>query len=182
MHYLMRSIDIFICIFILLGVISGIKKGFVIQVGLLVGLVIAFFSTKYLSDDVAYYMNRLFDIPEKVLTILSFIICFSFILLCCHIIVLSLHKVLHLVCVGWLDHLAGSILGVFKSILIVGIIFIVIDCTDKKDRLLTHELKENSLLYKPVVTITSFFFAWAEPEEWFADIEKQVKKLTTPNQ
>ncbi|MDD4636425.1 MAG: CvpA family protein [Bacteroidales bacterium] len=178
----MKSIDIIICLFILFGIISGIKKGFVIQAGLLVGLVIAFFSTRYLADNVAYYMNRLFEIPEKALTILSFIICFSMILFCCHIIVLSLHKALHVICVGWLDHLSGAILGVIKAVLVLGILFIVIDAADKKDRFITRELKENSLLYKPVVTVTSFFFVWAEPEKWFSDIEKQVKKLTTPNQ
>lgn len=178
----MKSIDFFICIFILFGIISGIKKGFVIQAGLLIGLVIAFFSTRYLSDNVAYYINRLFEIPEKALAILSFIICFSMILLCCHIIVLSIHKVLHIVCVGWLDHLSGAVLGMIKAILVLGLLLIVVDTADKKDRLITRELKENSLLYRPVVTVTSFFFVWAEPEEWFNDIEKQVKKMTTPHQ
>ena len=178
----MKSIDIIICLFLLFGIISGIKKGFVIQAGLLIGLVIAFFSTSYLSDDVAGYMNRLFDIPENALAILSFIFCFSMILLCCHIIVLSIHKVLHIVCIGWLDHIAGALLGMIKAVLVLGILFIVLDTADKKDRFITPELKENSLLYKPVVTVTSFFFVWAEPGKWFNDIEKQVKKMTTPNQ
>ena len=56
-------------------------------------------------------------------------------------------KLMHL---GIFNNLAGALLGMIKGVIIVGVLLYFISVIDLRERVLTTEAKQQSMLYQPV--------------------------------
>ncbi|HEX2975964.1 MAG TPA: CvpA family protein [Bacteroidales bacterium] len=149
----MNEIDIAIGVIIILGAVQGVFKGFILSIASLVGLILGY----YLSIRFAWYFEELLTKSSgnssMLIHILSFIICFSLVMISVHFIGRTLQRVLELTPLGCLNRIAGALFGAFKGLLIVSAIIYLIEIADRNNSIISKENKEASVMYKPMAKL-----------------------------
>ena len=120
----MNVTDVVIIVILLIGFFSGIGRGFVRGllglVALVVGIMIASGNYQRLADSVLSFMPG-----DKGPEILSFVVIFLVVVLLVGLLGRIVSRALRHVSLGWLDHLAGAILGVVVASVIVSVLLLV---------------------------------------------------------
>ena len=168
----MGIIDIIILIFIILMLILGFRKGFIISLTSLVALILGIYLAIHFSNFASELLKANFDVSATYLPILSFAITFLIILIGILLLGKLLEKLVDMVGMGFLNHLAGAVLGVIKSVLILSVIFFVITIADPNEKLITPKAKHESLLYKYIAGIVPTMMKWMGAEVKVPEILK----------
>jgi membrane protein required for colicin V production len=120
----MNVADVVIIVVLLIGLFSGIGRGFVRGlmglVALVVGIMIASGNYQRLADSVLSFVPG-----ERWPEILSFVVIFLVVVLLVGLIGRIISKALRKASLGWLDRLAGAILGVVVASVILGVILLL---------------------------------------------------------
>ena len=149
----MNQIDIAICIIAILGAIQGVFKGFILSVTSLLGLILGY----YLSIRFAWYFEDLLTKSTRshsiLIHLLSFVICFSLVVIAMYILGKTLQKALELTPLGCINRIMGALFGAFKGLLLVSAIIYVIELADRNNTLISKESKEESVMYGPIAKI-----------------------------
>ncbi len=149
----MSQIDIVIIVFAILGAIQGIFKGFILSIASLLGLILGY----YLSLRFAWYFEDLLVKPTGDHTIfihlLSFVICFTLVVIAVYFLGRALQKALELTPLGCINRIMGALFGAFKGLLFVSAIIYIVEIADKNNTLISQQNKEESVLYKPMAKL-----------------------------
>jgi membrane protein required for colicin V production len=94
----------------------------------------------------------------KYVGIIAFLITFVIIVIIVHFIGLLIDKFADKVSLGFLNSVLGLVFGVFKSALILSVIFVVLNTIDAKHHFLPREKIEDSRLYNPIADIAPAIF------------------------
>jgi membrane protein required for colicin V production len=146
----MNYIDIIILIFIVLAVIKGFAKGFIISLTSLAGLVLGIlFSIKY-AGVLAVNLESVFGNHSKFIYIAAYILCFALIVFIVHIIGKSIEKVMEIAALGFVNRIGGSLLGIVKVLFVFSAIFYLLKIIDPKSQIIKPETKQKSFFYQPL--------------------------------
>ncbi|MFA8299938.1 MAG: CvpA family protein [Hyphomicrobiales bacterium] len=171
----MNYIDIIILIPILYAAYKGSKKGLIIEVASIVGLIAgAFFAVNY-SDFTYSVIENFFDLKPQFLTILSFAITFIVVMLVLVTIGKIIERVVDIIQLGPLNKLLGVVFGILKSALIISIIFFILNNFTSERQLFSKESREGSYLYEPVISIAPMIIPYLTIEN-FKKIQDEVTK------
>jgi membrane protein required for colicin V production len=120
----MNVTDVVIIVVLLIGFFSGIGRGFVRGlmglVALVAGIMIASGNYQRLADSVLSFMPG-----ENGPEILSFVVIFLVVVLLVGLIGRIISKALKQASLGWLDRLAGAILGIVIASVVLSVILLV---------------------------------------------------------
>ncbi len=120
----MNVVDIIIGVILLIGLVFGLKRGFVRTLfglaGLFIGVVAAGASFAYAAENVLFFLpgDRA---PEIVSFIMIFMIVFGTVIFTGQLIA----KALKMASLGWLDRLAGGLLGLIMASLWTGVFLLM---------------------------------------------------------
>jgi len=156
----MEIIDIIILIFVILMLILGFRKGLIISLASLVALILGIYLAVHFSNFASDLLKANFDVSATYLPILSFAITFLIVLIGILLLGKLIEKLVDMVGMGFLNHLAGAVLGVIKSVLILSVVFFVISVADPNEKLITPKAKHESLLYKHIAEIFPTLMKW----------------------
>jgi membrane protein required for colicin V production len=119
----MNVVDLAILVILLIGVISGLARGFVRGimgfVGLILGVLIAASNYQRLAPFLSFIPGA------RGPRIVSFLILFLVVLLLVGVVARLVSKALKLASLGWLDRLAGGVLGFVAASLVAGILLLI---------------------------------------------------------
>lgn len=146
----MEIIDIIILILIGVGVIQGLMKGSIKQLAAIVGFVAGLLLARGLFATVAEYLAPALKTSITIAQILSFILIWVAVPIACSMVASVLTKALEFVNLGWLNRLAGAMLGAVKVMLLVGVGIYVLEYIDPKDEMISKTTKKASVLYTPM--------------------------------
>lgn len=142
----MNPIDIVILVLLAVGAFRGYQKGFLLEVIGILALVLGIFGALMLLQTGMEFIGQRYDISNKILPYLTFIILFVLIMIGVNLIGRLFKKLLDLTLLGTADNFAGSVIGVLKWA--VGISFIIWATTsfgfnffseeDEKSQLFAH--------------------------------------------
>jgi membrane protein required for colicin V production len=149
----MEVLDIVIVLILLFGAYRGFKKGFVYTVALSIAFVLGTIGSFELAGKCAAYLTKTFDIHSAWLPFCSCILVFAVIILLVILLARVLEKFLKTAALGWLNKLAGTLLGIFKMAFFISVIFWLLQLVEQKVPLLTESRKSKSFLYKPIAVI-----------------------------
>jgi membrane protein required for colicin V production len=149
----MNFIDILILIPVLWGFWRGFMKGVVMEVATLAAFFLGVWGGMKLSDVVAGWIHSLMDTQSPYVPLIAFAIVFVGILIGVFAIAKFIEKSLEESTLSVFNKLAGGVFGCFKFLLILSVIFFVIDAVEKSVTVIPPEIKDNSLLYRPVATV-----------------------------
>jgi membrane protein required for colicin V production len=154
----MNWIDLIIVVLLILALVSGFINGFVKEVASLAGLVLGIWGAIKFSTFTAAKLYDWFDMTGQFVGIISFMITFGIIVVIIHFIGILADKLVDAVSLGFVNRLLGIVFGVFKSVLILSVIFAVLNAIDVRRPFLPRETIDNSMFYHPISDIAPALF------------------------
>lgn len=154
----MNWIDFIIIILLVFGLARGFINGFIKELASLLALILGIWGAIKFSSFTAERLYDYFDMTGKYVGIISFLITFVIIVILVHFIGLIVDKFADKVSLGFLNSVLGLVFGVFKSALILSVIFVVLNAIDAKHHFLPREKIEGSRLYNPIADIAPAIF------------------------
>lgn len=154
----MQTIDIIIAVLLAIGLIGGLRDGAVKQVAGLAGLIGGLLIGRAFYMPVGEWLIAAFGMSAEVAHITAFILILIVVPLLFSLVGWLVSKILHVICLGWVNRLLGGAVGVLKYALFVGVIITGIEFFDKDDALISASNKEASVLYYPIHQATGIFF------------------------
>lgn len=149
----MNSLDIILAIFLIIGLIQGLRKGFFIELASLVGLILGVVGAIYFSHIVAGFLVSFTSWEEQTLNLVSFAVTFIGIVIIVSLIARILTKAADIVALGVLNKLMGSLFGLIKTAFFLSVLLLFINSIEKEMSFMDQEKKEASILYKPVASL-----------------------------
>ena len=146
----MEVIDIIIFVLIGIGVIQGLMKGSIKQLAQIVGFVAGLLLARGLFGTVAEQLAPALGTSITIAQILSFILIWVAVPIGCSLVASVLTKALDVINLGWLNRLAGAMLGAVKVMLLVGLGIYVLEYIDPKSEMISQTTKDASVLYSPM--------------------------------
>jgi len=154
----MNWIDFIIIILLVFGLARGFINGFIKELASLLALILGIWGAIKFSSFTAERLYDYFDMTGKYVGIIAFLVTFVIIVIIVHFIGLLIDKFADKVSLGFLNSVLGLVFGVFKSALILSVIFVVLNAIDAKHHFLPRETIENSRLYNPIADIAPAIF------------------------
>ena len=152
----MNWLDFIILTIVALLAINGARKGFIISLASLIALALGIYIAVNFSNYLDSVLIENLNPSRKWLPILSFTITFLVVVIVVMIIAKALEKVVDLVGMGILNHIAGGILGFIKGILFVSVLAFIISSYDPNGKLLKPKDKKESMIYGYVDRVFPF--------------------------
>ncbi len=115
-------IDIVFVLLMVMAVIKGFSKGFIVAVFSLVAFVVGLAAALKLSAVVAVYLKKNMHIDSWLLPVLSFAIVFVGVVFLIRIGAAVIKKMAGLVLLGWLDKIFGILLFVISYLMIYSVV------------------------------------------------------------
>ena len=154
----MNWIDIIIIILLVFGLARGFINGFIKELASLLALILGIWGAIKFSSFTAERLYDFFDMTGQYVGIIAFLITFVLIVIGVHFVGLVVDKFIEKISLGFLNSLLGLIFGVFKSALILSVIFTVLNAIDAKHKFLPRKQIEDSRLYSPIADIAPAIF------------------------
>jgi membrane protein required for colicin V production len=149
----MNFIDILIIIPVLWGFWRGFMKGVVMEVATLVAFFLGVWGGMKFSDLIAGYIREWFTTNSPYVPLIAFGLVFVAILIAVFALARFIDKSMEKSPLTIFNKLGGGAFGGFKFLLILSVLFFVVDAVEKSVTVVPPEIKDNSLLYRPVASI-----------------------------
>jgi membrane protein required for colicin V production len=152
----MNFIDIVLSIPICWFTYQGFRKGFVLELASLLGLILGIYASFHFAGYFSGYLTDYLNIPEKYAIVASFIGIFLVVVLILYLIAKIIGSLIDLIALGFLNKLAGCIFGFLKGIVLISLVILILDHFDRE--LISEEKKEESILYKPIASVATILW------------------------
>lgn len=149
----MGILDIIFVIPIVWLAYKGFTKGLVIELSTLAALFIGIYASLHFSHITANFLSENFNLNQKYLGILSFIITFILVVIGLNIIGKLLEKIIDLVALSFLNKSLGGFFGVLKAAVLLSFIIYFINKFDKNRFIFNQSLTSESVLFNPIEKI-----------------------------
>ena len=163
-------LDILIIVPLLLFAWNGYKKGLIIELASLAALVIGLYMAFFFSDFAAGLLNDFFDIDQKYVAVLAFILTFIAVLFLVMAVGKIVQKFVDILLLGFLNKLAGAVFGMLKGALLLSILIFVINYFDFGEYIIKKDTREKSIFYEPVESIAPALYSWLDSNNFTFDI------------
>jgi membrane protein required for colicin V production len=154
----MNWIDFIIIILLVFGLARGYINGFIKELASLLALILGIWGAIKFSSFTAERLYDYFDMTGQYVGIIAFLVTFIIIVIIIHFLGMIVDKFAETLSLGFLNSLLGLIFGVFKSALILSVIFVVLNAIDAKHHFLPGERIEQSKFYNPIADIAPAIF------------------------
>ena len=143
----MNWLDIVLAVLAVAGFIKGYSDGFIRQVVFFFALIAAIYLCSKVAVNLREYLISINVFPENSVTLLSYILAFIMI---AGIIILAgwiMHKMISVTPLSLLNHLAGALLGLIVTVLLISLTLNVMEGLDRRSAFISQEIKEDSMFY-----------------------------------
>ncbi|MDD2299555.1 MAG: CvpA family protein [Fermentimonas sp.] len=162
----MNWFDLTILIFLLLALVKGYRKGFIMQlVGLAVILLAAIFGGK-LAEIILPEINRFMDITPSFARALSFLIAFGLIAVVISLVGRLIEKFAEVVLLSFVNRLLGSVIAVGTMMVVLSIVLNLVLMLDKRENIINSEIKQESFFFKRVEAVVPAIVPYLNKEFW----------------
>ncbi|MBL4710120.1 MAG: CvpA family protein [Flavobacteriales bacterium] len=170
----MSKIDIILIIPLLWGAFMGFRKGLVLELASLVGLILGIYGAIKFSDFTAEKLTKYVDVSQDWLGLMSFLITFIIIVFVVFIFAKILDKTLKMVALGLVNRILGLVFGTLKFALILSTFLYFFENTNNKFDFVEADFAQESILWEPMQQVTAPFKTLLEEFE----VEKVKEKAT----
>lgn len=145
----MNWLDIVLVLLLASGIISGFKNGIIGEIATLAALVLGVWGAIKFSWWTSDLLIQ-WGVTSANMPIISFIVTFVLIVVVVQLLAKFLNKLLESMSLGFMNKLAGMVVGVIKSALIVSVLIFAIESIDENSTFIKQDTKEQSMLYGPL--------------------------------
>ncbi|WP_306640788.1 CvpA family protein [Sanyastnella coralliicola] len=170
----MNYVDIVIGIILLSAAWTGYKKGFIIEVLSLAGLVLAIYGVMHLSDELAFILEDTTELNEQYIPIIAIAAVFIVIVVLVNMVAKSISKLLDMVALGFLNKIAGAIFGLAKAALILSVFLMLARPFTDRLSIIPKDIKDESMLYEPLVQLAPSVLPFVKDSEVWKFLEEEL--------
>lgn len=149
----MNVLDIIFLVPILWLGYRGFQKGFIIELSSLVALILGIYIAINFSGFTASWLTDNFDISQKYLTIISFVVTFIAVVFGVFMVGKILEKFIDILLLGFINKIAGSAFGIVKAAFLISVVLWIINSLDPGEYIIKNETRKGSTLYGPVESL-----------------------------
>jgi membrane protein required for colicin V production len=154
----MNWIDLIIVIILAVSLIRGFSQGFVKEAASLVALILGIWGAIRFSSFTAMKLYEWFDMTGQYVGIVSFLVTFGVIVVLVNFVGVIVDKIVDAVALSFLNRLLGVAFGLFKSVLILSVFFVILNAIDARRPFLPKERIEESMFYNPISDVAPALF------------------------
>jgi len=118
----MPTVDVILIVILLLGAWSGYRKGLILEIVAIVAFILAVIGGFKLLDTGMEIISSFYDGMGSFLPIAAFFLIFVLVILVVTVVGKAIKKFIDWTPLGFMDNIAGSVLGVFKWALAISIL------------------------------------------------------------
>ncbi|PLX14985.1 MAG: hypothetical protein C0598_00240 [Marinilabiliales bacterium] len=173
-------IDLIILIPVMFFAWSGYRKGLIIEASTLIALILGLYFAIYFSDIAGGFLNKTFQIDQKYMGALSFVVTFIVVVFGVIAIGKALEKIVDVLLLGFLNKLGGAVFGMLKGALFISILIFAFSYFDLEKNVFSAEARQQSLFYEPVKSIAPKLASWLNLEKInikIPDKEEMIDKV-----
>jgi len=122
----MNYIDYIIVAVVVIFTVRGLFRGFFYEIFGFLSLIVALIAATKFTSNVAGFVDKLFDIPASLSTLVGFLLIFFGLTLGLQILSHYLHKAVQYTFLSWLEKLAGALVGFLKGAIIMSLLLLLI--------------------------------------------------------
>lgn len=145
----MSGFDILILILLFVALVTGWRKGLVMELAGFVGFMISVYVAKYYSG-ISLYLLESFGVGQEISPIFSFAITFILCMIAVWFLAKMISKFFSIISLGWLNGLLGGLFSLLKYALVFSVLFNLFDLANKRLELVNNGKDPNSSLYSPI--------------------------------
>ena len=160
----MNKIDILLLVILAFGAVRGFMRGVIIEMASLLAIVIGIYGAIHFSFFTASLLDKILPAEKQTLEIFAFGITLIVLMLGVMLLAKVLTQMLKIAELGLLNRLAGALFGLLKVAVIAGSMFFL-ERTFQTEKWLSVSALSESLLYKPVKSISQVVYANVFPEK-----------------
>jgi membrane protein required for colicin V production len=145
-------IDILFLTMMVLAVFKGLRNGLIVAVFSIVAWILGLIAALKFSDLAAEYLKGSFNMSERTLSIVSFILVFFVVVIIVNLGARLIEKSVELALLGWVNRIGG----IFFYVLLYALIFSVVIYFAERAKLLSEEALAASRVYpwvKPLAAV-----------------------------
>ena len=165
----MSYIDIVLGVFLIYGLIRGIKNGLFVELASL----ISFFIGIYIAVKFSYVFGGFIG-DSKTAKVAAFVLTFVFVVVGIHLLAKVFSKVASFVFLGWLNRLGGAVFAIIKTVLFLGIILSLFQKVNIENTIISKEKHSNSILFNPIMKTSEVLLPVLTG--WFNSLKENVSK------
>jgi membrane protein required for colicin V production len=154
----MNWIDLVIVVILILSMVSGFINGLIREAASLAALILGIWGAIKFSGFTAAKLYDFFDMTGHYVGIIAFLITFGIIVVIIHFIGVLADKIADAANLGFVNRLLGIAFGLFKSVLIMSVFFVILNAIDVRRPFLPHDRLEESKFYYPISDIAPAIF------------------------
>jgi membrane protein required for colicin V production len=167
----MGVLDIIFIIPIIWLAYKGFSKGLIIELATLSALILGIYASLHFSYLASDFLKEHFEMDQKYLGILSFIITFILVVIALNLIGKLLEKIIDLVALSFLNKSFGGFFGVLKAVIFLSFIIYFVNKFDKNRYVFSPSLTSESMLYTYVEDVAPSII------KFYNDIEEEDSVL-----
>lgn len=171
----MPYLDLILLIPILWGLFKGFRRGFIIEICTLMGLILGVYGAATFGSMGAEYLESEFHTEPRLSLVLAFAILFVIIVIAVFIFGKMLEGLIKLVALGLVNKIFGMIFGGFKWAIIVSALLYVIDGIPGS--LISAEQKKNSYLYEPLSELVPRIYPVLKDPTWREELREELENV-----
>jgi len=154
----MNIFDIIIGILLILGFYKGFKNGLILEITSLLGLIVGIIGAFYITTYHGLYIGRWLNWEEPYLKITTFVLSFIVIVMAIALIGKALTKVIDYAALGFVNKLFGGVFGVLKFALLLSILMLVFNAINNAFELVEPSTLRTSLFYPYLNEFSEFIW------------------------
>ena len=156
----MNTLDIFILILFVPGLVRGLSKGFVEQTLSLLGIILSVYMAYHYHGSVYTWLSAHFEISQTVLHIVGFAIVLAGVLIVILLLANLITTVVEKASLGWLNRSLGVVLSIIVTALVLSVIILLFNMVNVKFGLVKSPILQDSLLYGALKDLGNTIFPY----------------------
>jgi len=142
----MNFLDLIIAVPLGYLIFKGYKRGLIFELAALLGVVFG----SVVAVRLAHWFSGLVGLDGTNAMLISFFVLFIIVVIAALLLAKIVERFVKLIHVGFINNLAGALLGMLKGVCIIGVLLYYVAIIDLNERVLTRNTKQTSMLYRPV--------------------------------
>jgi membrane protein required for colicin V production len=154
----MNWIDLAIVVILIIKMVSGYIKRLIREAASLAALILGIWGSIKFSGFTAAKLYDYFDMSGHYVGIIAFLVTFGIIVVIIHFVGILADKLADAAALGFINRLLGIVFGLFKTVLILSVFFVILNAIDARRPFLPKEKLEQSIFFNPISDIAPAIF------------------------
>jgi len=172
----MNWLDIVIAFFLIIAFIDGYRKGLIMQLVILAGVLIAVIFSGKLAGIVYPWLDRVTDFTPETLHVASYLVAFVVIALAAIFVGQLVETIINVIFLSFINRLLGGVTAMATTLIIFSLALNLLLILDSEEDIITERTQKESFFFKRIEKVVPTIVPHLNRDLWeryFPQIERE---------